>query len=161
MSYRVEAGVSRDWPSKPTEVPCDLGGLVSSIVCKAIIFNPYWLGYANDDTAKKAVLLNLKCALALHIHLKYSWNEKIQINAKINMLLDSRPPYIADNYSWNMWRSSSYRKLSSNMMCSNLAVLKLLSCSGSWVFCLMDISGAMGLFKKLDVGPLELGDYLG
>jgi hypothetical protein len=25
----------------------------------------------------------------------------------------------------------------------------------------MDISGAMGLFKKLDVGPLELGDYLG
>jgi hypothetical protein len=27
-------------------------------------------------------------------------------------------------------------------------------------FCLMDISGAMGLFKKLDVGPLELGDYL-
>jgi hypothetical protein len=25
----------------------------------------------------------------------------------------------------------------------------------------MDIPGAMGLFKKLDVGPLELGDYLG
>jgi len=25
----------------------------------------------------------------------------------------------------------------------------------------MDISGAMGLFKKLDVGPLDLGDYLG
>ncbi|PWZ44667.1 hypothetical protein Zm00014a_015069 [Zea mays] len=27
-------------------------------------------------------------------------------------------------------------------------------------FCLMNTSGAMGLFKKLDVGPLELGDYL-
>jgi len=25
----------------------------------------------------------------------------------------------------------------------------------------MDISGAMGLFEKLDVGPLDLGDYLG
>lgn len=31
----------------------------------------------------------------------------------------------------------------------------------SKIFCLMDISGAMGLFEKLDVGPLELGDYLG
>ncbi len=28
-------------------------------------------------------------------------------------------------------------------------------------FFLMDISGAMTLFKKLDVGPLQLGDYLG
>jgi hypothetical protein len=25
----------------------------------------------------------------------------------------------------------------------------------------MDISGAMGLFSKLDVDPLQLGDYLG
>jgi hypothetical protein len=27
--------------------------------------------------------------------------------------------------------------------------------------CLTDISGAMGLFEKLDVGPLHPGDYLG
>jgi hypothetical protein len=47
------------------------------------------------------------------------------------------------------------------MTCSNLVVVKPVLLRLLSLFCLMDTSGAMGLFKKLDVGPLELGDYLG
>jgi hypothetical protein len=45
------------------------------------------------------------------------------------------------------------------MTCSNLVFVKLVLLR--LFFGLMNTSGAMGLFKKLDVGPLELGDYLG
>lgn len=58
-----------------------------------------------------------------------------------------------------MWTSSSYKKLYSNMTCSNLVFVKLVLLRLLF-FCLMNTSGAMGLFKKLNVGPLELGDYL-
>jgi hypothetical protein len=45
------------------------------------------------------------------------------------------------------------------MTCSNLVFVKLVLLRLLF-FCLMNTSGAMGLFKKLNVGPLELGDYL-
>lgn len=83
------------------------------------------------------------------------------MNAKLSVLLDSWPPnnLLLIISSWNLWTSSSYKKLYSNMTCSNLVFVKLVLLRLLF-FCLMNTSGAMGLFKKLMLVHSSLGTIL-